>query len=168
MRPNVVRLVAAVVLATTMAGCSRHSSAASGERVGASLKDFGIQLDRPSVPAGPVVFELHNTGPSTHEFNVDRLTKLPADSAGTEPATPGTDPPDVVPPGLSAAGVELRSDGLSVDEDSPAFDRAGSAEEIPLGSRTRLSVKLTRGTYLLYCNLEGHFLGGMEAVFHVN
>ena len=102
-----------------------------------TIRDFSIKASRPNVLSGDVVLHVHNVGPSTHEFNVDRT-----DLAG-----------DALP---------LQSDGLTVNEDAPSLHRIDSIEQLDLGSRHDLTVKLKPGHYVLWCNLEGHYLGGMH------
>jgi uncharacterized cupredoxin-like copper-binding protein len=89
-----------------------------------------------------VVFLVHDKGPSTHEFNVVR-TDLPADR------------------------LPLRPDGLTVDEDSPLIHFIGGIDELDIGDNGMLRVRLLPGRYVLFCNLEGHYLGGMHVLLDV-
>jgi uncharacterized cupredoxin-like copper-binding protein len=107
-----------------------------------SMRDFKLKVSRSTVPAGHVVIRVHNHGPSTHEINVDR-----------------TD--------LASGALPLKADGLTVDEESKALHRIDSIEQLNLGNTGDLSLNLKPGHYVLYCNLEGHYLGGMHVGFDV-
>jgi uncharacterized cupredoxin-like copper-binding protein len=105
--------------------------------VSVTIKDFKVKAGRSTAQAGTIVLRIQNAGPSTHEFNVDRTDH-------------------------DAAALPLKSDGLTVDEDAAGLHRIGSIEEINLGETANLRVKLPPGHYVFYCNLEGHYLGGMH------
>jgi uncharacterized cupredoxin-like copper-binding protein len=125
-------------------GCGTHSAAASPDatRVDVRLHDFAIQLSRPRIPAGKVAFVVQNVGPSTHEFKIVR-TNLAADAL---PMQPG---------------------GLSVNDDSAALHSVRDIDEVDAGDHTQLEVDLAPGHYVVYCNFEGHYLGGTRAAFDV-
>jgi uncharacterized cupredoxin-like copper-binding protein len=106
------------------------------------MEDFKLHLTVTTAQSGDVTLHLQNDGPSTHEFNVDR-----------------TD--------LDAGNLPLRADGLSVDEKSPSLTRIGSIEIVEAGDAANLKVNLPPGHYVLYCNLEGHYLGSMHATLDV-
>ncbi len=118
------------------------ASDATGSTVRITEHDFGLKGRGLDVPAGVVTFVVQNRGPSTHEFNVDR-TDLPADQ------------------------LPLRDDGLTVNEDSALLQRAGSLSQIADGTTEQLTVRLRPGHYVIYCNLEGHYLGGMHLSLNV-
>ncbi len=107
------------------------------------LEDFKLHLAVTAAKSGDVTLHLENDGPSTHEFNVDRTDLAP----------------DQLP---------LRADGLSVDEASPLLKRMGSVEILEAGDKKNLTLTLPPGHYVLYCNLEGHYLGSMHATLDVN
>jgi uncharacterized cupredoxin-like copper-binding protein len=111
-------------------------------QIDVSMRDFKLKVSRSTVPAGHVVIRVHNHGPSTHEFNVDR-----------------TD--------LASGALPLKADGLTVDENSKQLHRIDSIEELNLGDSGDLELSLKPGHYVVYCNLEGHYLGGMHAEFEV-
>jgi uncharacterized cupredoxin-like copper-binding protein len=113
-----------------------------GRVIDATVWDFWVKVSRPEIRAGTVVLRIHNRGPSTHEFYVVR-----------------TD--------TSAGSLPIQSDGLTVDEDAPSLHRVGSIERLSLGATQDLKMTLTPGHYVAYCNLEGHYLGGMYTSFDV-
>ena len=140
-------LLALAVLATVLCGCSgagnpSASSASKADQVGVTLQDFKLTTSTVHVPAGKVTFDVTNNGPSTHEFNVDR-TNLAADK------------------------LPIDSTGLFVAEDSPLLNRQGSVESAALGTRHKLTLNLAPGTYVVYCDLEGHYLSGMHVTIDV-
>ena len=125
-----------------LTACSTGSSSESGSRIDVTMRDFGIKVSRRSVPAGVVVLHVTNSGPSTHEINVD-LTNY---RAGRFP---------------------LQRDGLTVNEDAEGLRRIDSIEQVNLHRTEDLTLHLKPGRYVLWCNLEGHYLGGMHETFDV-
>ena len=134
--------VAAVLCAAPSALAAAAGPATPVDRIDVTMRDFKLELSRRAVPAGKVFIRVHNHGPSTHEINLDR-TDLPSGS------------------------LPLQGDGLTVDEGSRALHRIASIEQLDLGASGELTVRLKPGHYVLYCNLEGHYLGGMRASFDV-
>ena len=133
-------LAVGVVALLTPAACT-GAAQPKGQVVGITLKDFHIDNGSPSVTDGDVVIQVHNEAPATHEFVVVR-TDLPAD------------------------GLPLGPDGLSVNEDW--LDGVGELNEVPAGTVGTLPLHLTPGRYVFFCNLDGHYLGGMHAVLEVS
>ncbi len=129
--------LAAALLTTGLGACGGGQAAAPGPHIGVKLEDFQLTTSSTTVAAGRVTFDVTNDGPSTHEFNVDR-TDLPADK------------------------LPIDSTGVEVQEDSPQLDRQGSVESAALGTTHHLTLDLAPGTYVVYCNLEGHYLSGMH------
>ena len=125
-----------------LAGCGGDSST-SRETIEVKLEDFLLHVSATNAAPGELTMRLDNEGPSTHEINVDR-TDLPENA------------------------LPLRADGLSVEEDSPQLTRIDSVEILEAGDRRNFTVKLPPGHYVLYCNLEGHYLGKMYATLVVH
>jgi uncharacterized cupredoxin-like copper-binding protein len=111
-------------------------------RLDVTIRDFKVKVSRRTVRTGRVLIHVDNQGPSTHEMNLDR-----------------TD--------LASGSLPLKPDGLTVDEANPALHRIDSIEQLDLAASGDLTVRLRPGHYVLYCNLEGHYLGGMRASFDV-
>ena len=78
---------------------------------------------------------MHNDGPEEHELIVVR--------EGDHP-------------------LPLRKDGVTVDEDALAKAHVGGLEPGTPGSVRELQLRLAAGRYELFCNMAGHFLGGMH------
>jgi uncharacterized cupredoxin-like copper-binding protein len=111
-----------------------------GTPLDVTLEDFRITSSQQTVAAGNVVIRVRNDAPMTHEFVVVR-TDLPADR---------------LPIGL---------DGLSVNEEW--LSAMGELDDVPASESRSLSLDLPPGRYVFFCNLEGHYLGGMHAVLEV-
>jgi uncharacterized cupredoxin-like copper-binding protein len=119
---------------------SPTTDTSTGTPVAATVKDFAIVVDPGSVSAGEIRFTITNDGPSTHEFVVLR-TDLAADALPVE--------------------------GDEVPEDDPALSNAGEAEDIAAGSTTTLALTLEAGSYVILCNITGHYVAGMHTAFTV-
>jgi uncharacterized cupredoxin-like copper-binding protein len=102
-----------------------------------SERDFHISAPK-RVPAGELRLSVRNKGPDSHELILVRLhgTRLP-----------------------------LRSDGFTVDEEALTRSIVDALEPGEPGTTRELRVHLTPGRYELLCNMAGHYLGGMSAVF---
>jgi uncharacterized cupredoxin-like copper-binding protein len=134
-----VSLASAVGVVLLTGGCGGTSAPASdgGSVVPITERDFHISA--PSrVPAGHVVFRVHNLGPDDHEFIVVRTDGHP---------------------------LPLRSDGMTVSEESLQSSIVGSLEPGPPGSVRYLKLDLPPGRYEVLCNMEGHYMGGMHDDF---
>ena len=131
-----------LTLAAALAACGGGSS---GKKVNVSEVDYKILPDATSVAAGKVTFKVTNNGTFVHEFVVDR-----ASSATALP--------------LEASG-EVNEDKIS---DS---DHLGEVEDIDPGKSKTLTVTMTAGKYVLFCNREDgstvHFEKGMHTDFTV-
>jgi uncharacterized cupredoxin-like copper-binding protein len=132
--------LAVVVLLTVE---RRQEPATLGTPVDVRLEDFKVRRDVAVVPAGTVSFRIFNQGPTTHEVIVVRTDLAP----------------DKLP---------LQRDGLTVDEEAPGVDLQDEVEGLDIDDRRTLVLRrLAPGNYVLYCNLEGHYLGGMYAALTV-
>lgn len=98
-------------------------------------KSFAIYLNRSSIPAGQVEFDLTNMGPDEHEFVVFK-TDL-------------------------ASGRLPVQDGQVVENDS-ALTKIGEQEKFPTGETRTLTLNLKPGHYVVLCNLPGHYEQGMR------
>jgi uncharacterized cupredoxin-like copper-binding protein len=134
--------VVATLFVVVAAACSRGDATPRGTLVPVHLEDYKLTSGRLAVPSGYVTFRIRNTGPSTHEFIVARST-------------------------VSADALPLRANGITVDEDSKQLHPEGELGDIRLDATQNLTLKLTPGHYVLYCNLGGHYRGGMYAVVEV-
>jgi uncharacterized cupredoxin-like copper-binding protein len=132
----------AISAAAFLSGCSSTSHSAVGaSRVVVIERDYKIVGSATSVPAGMVTFHVENHGPSTHELNIDKTLFL-------------------------ATALPLKPDGLEVEEQSPQLHNI-EATELRVGTERDITVRLTPGSYVLFCNFEGHYLGGMHLALNV-
>jgi uncharacterized cupredoxin-like copper-binding protein len=142
MGPAVI-VLAVVSLVVPFAAARRHERPSPpGTPVNVLLDDFHVHRTTGAVPAGMVRFELVNNGPSTHEFIVVRSDR-------------------------ESDKLPLQRDGLTVDEEGPGVDPVDEAEGLDIADRRTLTLDLAAGHYVLFCNMEGHYLGGMHAAFTV-
>ena len=138
-----VLVLAALAVAVPLTVTRRQEPTAGGTPVNVLLEDFKVRPDAADVPAGTVSFRIRNQGPTTHEFIVVRTDRAP----------------DKLP---------LQRDGLTVNEEAPGVQLLDEAEGLDIDDRQTLVLRLTPGHYVLYCNLEGHYLGGMHAPLTVS
>jgi uncharacterized cupredoxin-like copper-binding protein len=99
--------------------------------VNASLGEYFIKLNKPSVPEGQVTFSVSNDGKIKHEFVILRTNRAPGD--------------------LPLKGGEANEE----ISESP-----GEIPGIASGKKKSLDVILKPGKYVLLCNLPGHYKAG--------
>jgi uncharacterized cupredoxin-like copper-binding protein len=131
------------VLAIVSVACSSDSSSSSaagtttsaggGTAVAATEKDFSISIDPTEVAAGEVTFTINNEGPSAHEFVVVQTDTAPGD--------------------LPVKDGLVEEDGITVVDE---------AEDIAPSTTATLTVDLEAGSYVIICNLPGHYQQGMN------
>jgi uncharacterized cupredoxin-like copper-binding protein len=130
-------LLCAVAVAVSGCGVTGRAGAQAPRRtVDVTERDFQITAPK-ELSAGDVQLSVHNDGPDTHELIVARL---------------GGDAP-----------LPIRRDGLTVDEDRIQAATLGSLEPGAPETVRHLTVHLTPGRYVLFCNMSGHYLGGMHS-----
>ena len=128
-------LCAATLAITACAsGSGKHRSAAT--LVSVREKDFRILLEPARVPAGRVDLKVDDVGPADHELILIRALRGP---------------------------LPLRHDGLTVDEDALQSATIGVLEPAAPGTIRHLDATLRKGRYEVFCNMAGHYLGGMHA-----
>jgi hypothetical protein len=132
-------LVALLAVAAGCSGCAASRSGSGLPVVRVSEQDFKIKAPR-RLRAGEVRFRLRNRGPDTHELIIVRLGRR---------------------------AIPLRQDGLTVDEDALEARTAATIEAVERGGSREKQVVLAPGRYVLFCNMAGHYLGGMHATLVV-
>ena len=127
----------AAALALVAPGCGSGGAAAHAPAavVRITERDFKITAPR-RVRAGAVDLAVRNRGPDVHELIAVRAAS------------------DRLP---------LRRDGTTIDEDALKRSKAGVLEPGQPGALRHLRVHLRPGRYVLFCNMAGHYLGGMYA-----
>jgi uncharacterized cupredoxin-like copper-binding protein len=136
-------VLAAVALAVPLTLARRPEPTPRGTPVNVLLEDFKVKKDAADVPAGTVRFRVLNQGPTTHELIVVRTDRAP----------------DELP---------LQDDGLTVDEEGRGVELLDEVEGLDIDDRQTMVLGMAPGHYVLYCNLEGHYLGGMYAALTVH
>jgi hypothetical protein len=132
-----VLAAAAVPLLVSRSG---HASTLRNERVlRVTERDFHIAAPK-GVAAGAVDLSVHNDGPDTHELIVVRA---------------------------NGKALPLRRDGLTVDEAALKSRTVATLEGSGAGGGRNEQVHLPPGTYVLFCNMAGHYLGGMHTTLVV-
>jgi uncharacterized cupredoxin-like copper-binding protein len=127
-------LVFAALTAGLAEGCgSAGQGAKSASAIGVSERDFHISAPD-QVSAGEVVFTVHNHGPDRHELIIASAN----------------------------SSLPLRTDGLTINEEVLEKREVGELEPGAPGSVRTLRLHLRPGRYVMFCNMAGHFLGGMH------
>jgi uncharacterized cupredoxin-like copper-binding protein len=133
--------VALALVAVTGAACSSSGEASpspSTAGVAVTLSDFKIKPADTEAPAGPVTFDLTNDGPSDHTFFMVKT--------------------DLAEDALPVADHLVQTDQLDVVTEVDRF---------PAGTERSLGLDLEPGTYVMFCNLTGHYESDMHAAFTV-
>jgi len=106
-----------------------------------AMARLGIRLDKTTVPAGKVTFDVVNASKDiVHEMIVAPLA---------DPTRP----------------LPYDTETMKVDED--AAGHLGEVAELDPGKTGALTLDLKPGDYVVYCNLPGHFDMGMWAELKV-
>jgi uncharacterized cupredoxin-like copper-binding protein len=140
--PGVIRTgaIALVVALIVVAWSALDGSAAPGAPVArVTERDFAIAAPR-RLAAGKVVLQVKNAGPDTHELLLVRANGRP---------------------------LPLRPDNLTVDEQRLKPRTIGTLEDVRPGTVRTWDLQLPPGRYVLFCNMSGHYLGGMHRVLVV-
>ena len=105
------------------------------------MSPMGITASQAEIPAGEVTFAVTNASKATiHEMILSPVT----DQAGELP---------------------YKTDEMRVDEE--AAGALGEVSELDPGKSGALTLTLEPGTYLLYCNIPGHYALGMWTLITV-
>ncbi len=134
-----IALAAVVVGGATACASSRATDRAHEMLVRVKERDFRIRVSPERFEAGKVRFVVENAGPVDHEMIIVRKRRN---------------------------GLPLRTDRLTVDEEA-LEPTVATLEPAEPGSTRELRVNLPKGSYEIFCNMAGHYLGGMRAFFVV-
>ncbi len=130
-------LAGAAVVLLVSAGCSgsQAGTPSGGRLLRVTERDFRITAPK-QVSSGEVRLSVRNKGPDAHELIIVR-------ARGQQ--------------------LPLRRDGVTVNEEALDRATAGVLEPSSPGGLRELRVHLAPGRYVLFCNMSGHYLGGMRA-----
>jgi uncharacterized cupredoxin-like copper-binding protein len=130
-----------VVLAAAVAAFAASPSFAADTQIkvtetGEGGSAMGLKLEPATVKAGPAVFHVHNDAMTEdHEMIVVKLTT-----------------PD--------AKIPLDAKKHRIDEKK--LKSLGEVSDLKPGADGMLKVNLKAGTYLVFCNIKGHYEAGMQ------
>jgi uncharacterized cupredoxin-like copper-binding protein len=127
---------AALLLAVSGCSSAPSSARAVGARVSVTEKDFQISGPSSRLSSGDVVLSVTNDGPDDHELIVVRR---------------------------DGSTLPVRADGVTIDEEALEQVTLGALEPGAPGSVRELELHLEPGRYALFCNMAGHYFGGMHA-----
>jgi uncharacterized cupredoxin-like copper-binding protein len=104
-----------------------------------TLKEFTLKVTPAAAKAGKVTFVVRNVGALEHEFEIVRWAKGPAS--------------------LPLKGQRAKA---------PSGAELGEIEDIEPGQTKQITLTLAKGSYVLICNVPGHYKAGQRAAFRVN
>ncbi len=134
---NASLALAALFIATPVFAATTINVVEDGEGGG----KMSLVLDQKTVSAGPAIFKVHNDAVGEeHEMVLVRLKS-------------------------ADAKIPLLTKKHRVDEKQ--LQSLGEVEDLAPGADGELKAELEPGTYLLLCNLKGHYEAGMQAVLTV-
>jgi hypothetical protein len=128
-------LATTALVCVPISGCgASHANPRPGRTSVVTERDFHIEAPA-RLASGAYTFAVSNHGVTDHELIVA--------------STPN-------------GSLPLRPDGLTIDEEAIESRESGVLEPAGPGAR-RLTVNLTPGHYIFFCNMEGHYMAGMHA-----
>ena len=133
------RVHRSIAILGVMSVLAASACSGGGTTIEGSVEDFAIELDSYEASAGEVTFSIANEGPSVHEFLIVR--------SGEDPASLPVNAEGIVDEAL-----------LDVVDEIPEYDPDTTED---------LTVTLEAGSYIIMCNIVGHYSGGMHAGFTV-
>lgn len=98
---------------------------------------MGLSLEPATVKAGATVFSVHN------------------DAAGEEH--------EMIVVRLKSADQKIPLDVTKHRVDESKLKSLGEVEDLKPGADGQLKTRLKAGTYLVFCNIKGHYKAGMQA-----
>jgi uncharacterized cupredoxin-like copper-binding protein len=105
------------------------------------MAPMGVQVSAATVPAGEVTFNVTNTSKQmVHEMVISPIKD-------------------------TVTQLPYDKEGNKIDED--AAGHLGEVSELEPGKKGALKITLKPGSYLLYCNIPGHYVLGMWTVLTV-
>ena len=124
------------ILSFAAAGCGGSSKKPGPTASVVPVTEGDFHISAPKVlNTGDYTFRVDNQGPTVHEFLI-----VPSETGS----------------------LPLRPDGLTVDEEAVERSEPGSLEPGAPRAVRDLTVQLKPGRYILFCNMEGHYMAGMH------
>lgn len=132
-----VLILGGAALACVLTACgSRQAAGPAPSLVRVKESDYRIVLRPARIHAGRVRITVDNLGPANHELILVHALR---------------------------AGLPVRTDGLTVNEEALQSDEVAALEPAVPGTIRHLDVDLPKGDYEVFCNMAGHYMGGMRA-----
>jgi hypothetical protein len=126
---------ATVMVVSACGGAVSSGAGGSGTVIGVTERDFHIATTIADVSSGDVTLRINNQGPDQHELIVAPERK---------------------------GGLPFRADGFTVNEEAIQSSEPGSILPQQPGGTQYLRLHLPPGRYVLFCNMEGHYMAGMH------
>jgi uncharacterized cupredoxin-like copper-binding protein len=134
-------IASCVATIIVISACGGGASAGTGgTAIRVTENDFRIATSTAHVSSSDVSLQIHNDGPDAHELIVAPWRK---------------------------GGLPMRSDGFTVNEEALQSSEPGAIDPQRPGGTEHLRLHLAPGRYVLFCNMEGHYMGGMHTVLVV-
>lgn len=147
-------MLALVVGAAACGGDDDESAAAPDDTVSVRLGENGpkyfVEVDKPSVAAGTILFKIDNVGTIHHEFIVYRTDLEPGELGITDENKADLDEDAIIAEATYATPVRGEPDHRIRD-----------------GRGADLTIDLDAGKYVLLCDLTGHYAAGQYVGFTV-
>jgi uncharacterized cupredoxin-like copper-binding protein len=118
-------------------GAAQTGTAGAGKGLTITMGDYSFTPSAVTTNAGPVTITTPNDGQVEHELVLLKTDRSPAS--------------------LPVKGNEVDEEGL----EAKGVETPGEIEEVGPGQTKTGSFKLTPGSYVMICNLPGHFQKGM-------
>lgn len=131
-------LIAVVGTLALGSGVLGAGSASSATTVSVTLREYKVTPAKRSVKPQKVTFAVTNRGTLAHELEVVKWSK-------------------------GAGKIPVKNNKATFDHDL----EMGEVEDIEPGTTKRFSVSLKRGSYVLLCNVAGHYKLGQYSAFRV-
>jgi hypothetical protein len=126
---------ATVVVVSACGGAVSSSAGGNGTVIGVTERDFQITTTIADVSSGNLTLRINNQGPDQHELIVAPERK---------------------------GGLPFRADGFTVNEEAIQSSEPGSIVAQRPGGTQYLTLHVPPGRYVLFCNMEGHYMAGMH------
>ena len=127
-------LCALAIVLAACGGGAQQAAAPEGSQVVVELTDYKVSVSVPTVKAGSIKIGVRNLAAMEHNFEVIKSELAP----------------DKLP--IDGATAKAKDDG-----------KVGEIGAIPPGRSASVTVNLVPGTYVLICNIAGHYQLGMRA-----
>jgi hypothetical protein len=132
-----VLILGGTALACLVTACgSRRAAGPVPSLVRVNERDYRIVLRPARIHAGPVRIRVDNLGPANHELILVHALRT---------------------------GLPIRTDGLTVNEERLQPAEVATLEPAVPGTVRYLNIDLAKGDYEVFCNMAGHYMGGMRA-----